>query len=84
MKRLGYIFREYGALICGIFFVVYQIVIYVDHGAYFTTFSGEEITFFLLSSICGILGILFILGWIFLIKELTISDIKKWFTRNKN
>jgi hypothetical protein len=78
MKGLGYIFREYGALICGIFFVGYQIFIYIDHGSYFTTFSGKEITFFLLSSICGILGVLFILGWMFLIKEI---DIKKLFNK---
>jgi hypothetical protein len=78
MKRISNFIGEYGTLICGIFFVAAQVFIYIDHDApYFISFSWDEISYFLLSSICGILGILFILGYIFLIRDVKASDIVK-------
>lgn len=66
MKRNGNFFGNYGLLICGIFFVVVQAFVYI---ATWDTLSCNSIGFFIANSVCGILGILFILGYIFVIKE---------------
>jgi hypothetical protein len=74
MKRNGNFFGEYGSLIVGIFLVAVQVLIYIDMH---DEFSGNSIGFFLASSICGIVGILLLLGFVFLIKDVKISDIAK-------
>lgn len=66
MKRNGNFFGEYGLLICGIFLIIAQAFLYI---ASWDTISCNGIGFFMANSVCGIIGILFILGYVFVIKK---------------
>ena len=62
MKRISNFFWNYGSLICGIFFIVGQILAYITM---WDTIFCNGIGFFIASSISGIIGILFLLGYIY-------------------
>ena len=66
MKKNGNFFGNYGLLIGGIFCILVQVFLYI---ASWDALMSNSIGFFIANSVCGIFGILCILGYIFVIKE---------------